>query len=98
MKCFRFKWYRDNSDWSIQERPGFPFLISPASDCPVISICIERNYRKEPENIRRRHQCKGNRIIVMAGIILNGRIDQHVFCSSTMNADINRYEVHDPHF
>lgn len=100
-KCARLKWCREHRNWSSTDWSRVLFTDESRfcleSDSRRVTVWREQNTRNNPSNILERHRYKGGGIMVWAGIILNGRTDLHIFSTATMNAEIYRDEVLDPH-
>ncbi|GFV17634.1 transposable element Tcb2 transposase [Trichonephila clavipes] len=67
------------------------------SDSRRVTIWRERGTRFEPRNPTERHHFPSRRIMVWAGIMMDGRTDLHFFDTGSMTAQKYRDEVLEPY-
>ncbi|GFW07606.1 transposable element Tcb2 transposase [Trichonephila clavipes] len=79
-KRARLNWSLKHQHWSVGEWSNVMFSDeSRFSDSRWLTIWRERGTRFEPRNITERHHFPSRRVMVWAGIMMNGRTDLYFF-------------------
>ncbi|GFW40240.1 transposable element Tcb2 transposase [Trichonephila clavipes] len=100
-KRARFNWSLKHQHWSVGEWANVMFSdesrFSLSSDYRWATIWRERGTRFEPRNITERLHFPSRRVMVWAGIMMDGRTDLHFFDMGSVTAQRYRNEVLEPY-
>ncbi|GFW30092.1 transposable element Tcb2 transposase [Trichonephila clavipes] len=100
-KRARLNWSLKHQHWSVGEWDNVMFSeesrFSLSSDSRRITMWRERGIRFEPRNITERHHFPSRRVMIWAGIMMDGRTDLHFFDTGYVTAQRYRDEVLEPY-
>ncbi|GFU41009.1 transposable element Tcb2 transposase [Trichonephila clavipes] len=99
-KHTRLNWNLKRRYWSVGEWANGMFSeseFSLRSDSRRVTIWRECGTSFEPRNITERHHFPSRRVMVWAGIMMDGRTDLHFVGTGSVTAQIYRDEVLEPY-
>ncbi|GFT80526.1 transposable element Tcb2 transposase [Trichonephila clavipes] len=95
------QWCRKHKNWTTDQWSRVPFTdkswFSTRSDSQRVLILREIGARFYTSNIKERHHYGGPGVLVWGGIMLNGRIELHIFDRGSVIGDRYCEEVLLPH-